>query len=313
METDESLLSCPSVVYSEKGVEVTLGIAQNIPFCSHRKDFSVDTNESDLGEHFPSYSYRPTSPPRYLPIHAPKAGLAVSSSPPKKFEPKIMVPNNVPVKDQEALKQQESTTRKEPKTPAKDGKKLRFSNFACLLEAAIEGDIAEVKKLIEDEGLHPDTCNADGVTSLHCAAGMSNIELVEYLIQREANVNVCDDHGWTPLHSAAYLNSKDISEVLLNNGADVEASDSQGQTPLGLATDIELIRFIGELVRRKNSAEFVTALYDFDASNDGDSYSDDELYFKKGTTMKILNREDAEWWYAEKDGREGYVPRRYVQ
>ncbi|PJF19417.1 hypothetical protein PSACC_00812, partial [Paramicrosporidium saccamoebae] len=289
---------------------------------SHRKDFSVDTNDSDVSEALPEYvnTLRASSPLRCLPIHVMKLqnGSAASPLPLKKQGNPEAIAQDCPVESAECVEGcqekieelQDKLTLRKGTAPVKRERKIRFNSFACLLEAALEGDFEEVKHLIENEGLHPDTCNADGVTSLHCAAGMSRQDMVEYLVDKGANVNVCDDNGWTPLHSSAYTNSLQITDILLSHGGDVEAMDSQGQAPLGLATDFDVIRVLGEAVRRKNSSGRVTALYDFDAANE-DNYQDDELSFLKGEQLRIITREDPEWWLAEKDGKEGYVPRRY--
>ena len=50
------------------------------------------------------------------------------------------------------------------------------------------------------------------------------------------------------------------------------------------------------------------------AKFDYDSQTDDDLTFKKGDLMYIINTEDNDWWYAQlKDtGTEGYIPSNYV-
>lgn len=191
---------------------------------------------------------------------------------------------------------------------------IRFSNFACLLDAAWQGDLEEVRKMIEEKDVSPDACNADGVTALHCAAASANYAMVEYLLEAGANANVADDHGWTPLHSAAYNNHQETVELLLAYGADVEALDSQGQTPISLPTDIEMIRTFGEIVSRKNSAEWLVALYDF-CGEDVENAEGDELDFGRGDRLRILRRDDANWWLAEReDGSAlGYIPRQFIQ
>jgi hypothetical protein len=309
VETDAYLLKSIPLLYSEKIIEADLDerSANN-----HRKDFSVDTNDSDVSEALPDYvnGLRASSPLRCLPIHTMKMqnGSTPTTLSSKKQENSEAIAQGCPVGSAKCLEEPQDLRN----VAVKRERKIRFNNFACLLEAALEGDFDEVKHLVENEGLHPDTCNADGVTSLHCAAGMSRQDMVEYLVDKGANVNVCDDNGWTPLHSSAYTNSLQITETLLSHGGDVEAMDSQGQAPLGLATDFEVIRVLGEAVRQKNSAGRVTALYDFDATHE-DSAQDDELSFLKGEQLRIVAREDPEWWLAEKDGKEGYIPRRYVQ
>ena len=50
------------------------------------------------------------------------------------------------------------------------------------------------------------------------------------------------------------------------------------------------------------------ALYDYDAR------SDDDLTFRKGETLEILNSKDGDWWLARSPvtGAEGYLPSNYV-
>ena len=50
------------------------------------------------------------------------------------------------------------------------------------------------------------------------------------------------------------------------------------------------------------------ALYNFDASGG------DELSFRKGDVLKVLNMEDDKHWFrAELNGREGLIPKNYIQ
>lgn len=50
------------------------------------------------------------------------------------------------------------------------------------------------------------------------------------------------------------------------------------------------------------------ALYDYDAR------SDDDLTFRKGDKLEILNSKDGDWWFArsQQTGVEGYLPSNYV-
>ncbi|KAK7113476.1 growth factor receptor-bound protein 2-like [Littorina saxatilis] len=49
------------------------------------------------------------------------------------------------------------------------------------------------------------------------------------------------------------------------------------------------------------------------AKHDFQATAEDELSFKKGSILKILSKEDDKNWYrAEQDGREGYVPNNYI-
>jgi len=50
-----------------------------------------------------------------------------------------------------------------------------------------------------------------------------------------------------------------------------------------------------------------TALYDFEAQ------SPQDLPFRKGDTIRILNNSDKSWWEGELNGRQGLVPANYVR
>lgn len=67
-------------------------------------------------------------------------------------------------------------------------------------------------------------------------------ELVQFLIEKGADVNVKTSGGVTPLHYAATVNYADKDylryfKILLDNGADVNIRDVTGQTPLKQAQD----------------------------------------------------------------------------
>ena len=50
------------------------------------------------------------------------------------------------------------------------------------------------------------------------------------------------------------------------------------------------------------------AMYDYN------SQMKEDLNFRKGDLMYIINREDGDWWYArhKTNGQEGYIPSNYI-
>ena len=60
----------------------------------------------------------------------------------------------------------------------------------------------------------------------------SNIEIVEFLVKKGANVNLCDEEGKTPLMWASWAGRTEIVEFLIKNGADISAEDKFGETAL---------------------------------------------------------------------------------
>lgn len=73
-----------------------------------------------------------------------------------------------------------------------------------LLQAAANGDLNEIRRLIEIEKVSSNIKNNDGSTPLHVAAYMGRLETVQYLIEKaQANPYVEDNDRITPLHKAA--------------------------------------------------------------------------------------------------------------
>ena len=135
-----------------------------------------------------------------------------------------------------------------------------------LHQAAAEGDVAQVKKLLatgaainakDSDGNTPlnlavkaghraivmflidkgADVNAPGRWSarpLHEAAWEGHVELVKLLIARGADVNAWQGDYWTPLHSAADQGHKAVSEILIASGADINLN-REGGTPLHTA------------------------------------------------------------------------------
>jgi ankyrin repeat protein len=79
---------------------------------------------------------------------------------------------------------------------------------------------------------------ADAQTDLLNVARKEDHHQVQQLIASGANVNVQEErHGLTPLHVAASLGNLDIAQTLIINGSDVNARDKYGAIPLHMAAD----------------------------------------------------------------------------
>ncbi|MFZ2738338.1 MAG: ankyrin repeat domain-containing protein [Burkholderiaceae bacterium] len=74
--------------------------------------------------------------------------------------------------------------------------------------------------------------NTNDESPLMLAALKGQLQLVEQLIAREADVN---KPGWTPLHYAATAGQVAVIRLLLENDAYIDASSPNGSTPLMLA------------------------------------------------------------------------------
>ena len=75
-----------------------------------------------------------------------------------------------------------------------------------------------------------------GNTLLHIACENDDLPLVQYLIEKKANVNAQNYQEQTPLHLACYhANGYQVVRHLIQNGANIKAKDKEGKTPLHIA------------------------------------------------------------------------------
>lgn len=75
---------------------------------------------------------------------------------------------------------------------------------------------------------------------IYCAAGRGDLEQIKRLVGEGGNVNYVykpDIYGYTTLHLAAYYALNEIVEYLIQNGADVNVISKDGKTPLDLAEE----------------------------------------------------------------------------
>ena len=128
----------------------------------------------------------------------------------------------------------------------------------CLLAAATNGDVKEIRRLLRN-GENPNQADEyDGITALMCAAENGHSEAAKVLLENKADPNQADkigamplpglpenehlatfglshDSGGTALMRAATFGHSETVEVLLNNKATPNQATRNGLTALMLA------------------------------------------------------------------------------
>jgi ankyrin repeat protein len=92
-----------------------------------------------------------------------------------------------------------------------------FGDNTGLHWAAIQG-LAEMARMLIDNGADVDIRNSAGETPLHWAAKEGQKELVVILIVHGANVNARSKGSWTPLRWAEAHGYKEIARILMAAG-----------------------------------------------------------------------------------------------
>ena len=109
------------------------------------------------------------------------------------------------------------------------GSAFAQSGFPPLHQAAGDGDVAAVKRLI-DGGADVNAQLKDGFAPLHVAAGAGHIGIAVALIKAGADINIKAKNGLVPLHVAAVYGQTDVAIVLAKAGADINAKENDGET-----------------------------------------------------------------------------------
>jgi ankyrin repeat protein len=105
-----------------------------------------------------------------------------------------------------------------------------------LLQAAEEGNLDEVRDLVENQGVDVNTAkNEFGETALHLAAFGDHLDVVQYLAtRRRVDVDAKDRNGMTALHLAAAENHLYVVQFLVSI-VDDDATNFSGETALDIA------------------------------------------------------------------------------
>jgi ankyrin repeat protein len=108
-----------------------------------------------------------------------------------------------------------------------------------LLVAVHDGDVAEVGRLLDEDGQLVEARLGFGQTPLLFAAKQGHVNVVRLLLGRGANSEASDEEGSTALHYAL-LSSRieEVVDVLLDWGADANKTGHRGATPLMLASGL---------------------------------------------------------------------------
>ena len=94
-------------------------------------------------------------------------------------------------------------------------------------------DNEEVKRILTETGI--DAGDSYLRTALLWAAFYDNSNLLNWLIDNQADVNRQDRNGYSALHFAAQEKRVEVAKLLLEAGAQIDVLDIHGNTPLWTA------------------------------------------------------------------------------
>ncbi|XP_050393170.1 serine/threonine-protein kinase TNNI3K [Patella vulgata] len=107
--------------------------------------------------------------------------------------------------------------------------------------AAANGDLSGLKYLI-DNGENINVRSSDGMTPLAIAAFWGYADVVEFLLENRADVNLTNKgNNWTPLHCASFQGHGKVILNLMQHTPDLYIKDNLGRTAVDFASALDAV------------------------------------------------------------------------
>ncbi|MBN2435868.1 MAG: ankyrin repeat domain-containing protein [Spirochaetes bacterium] len=119
----------------------------------------------------------------------------------------------------------------------------------------------------------------NGQTALHHAIEKKNIEALNVILKRKANVDIADKSGNTPLHLAVKTQNYVAIDAILKKKANVNLANKSGNTPLHLAVEMGSLNNVRKLL-----------IYGADMHiKNNDGYAPYQIIFKNPNILNIAD------------------------
>ncbi|CEN33071.1 putative ankyrin repeat protein [Capnocytophaga cynodegmi] len=161
--------------------------------------------------------------------------------------------------------------------------------------------------LLSLEGNEVDKLTHDKRTYLFWAAFQNNLPLINYLLQKGADVNVKDSHMYTPLLFATVRGNinTELYDILINKGANIDEKNENGANALLLAIPhIKDLKEAQYFIKKGLSLKSIDNNGDnalFYAARNGNQKIINQL-IKKGLNPKTLNNKGQNLMFAASEG-----------
>ncbi|EPZ35751.1 hypothetical protein O9G_003369 [Rozella allomycis CSF55] len=131
----------------------------------------------------------------------------------------------------------------------------------------IAANVTMVKHYIENEGFSPNAKDDNGYFPLAAAVAYDHLDVIEYLLQRNADINLTDNEGGNCLF---YCENIEIAQMLISRGANHLLKDHAGLSVLDFAIEND---YEDDIINLWRGLFGIPLLNDV---NDGDNQAFDE-------------------------------------
>lgn len=124
----------------------------------------------------------------------------------------------------------------------------------------LAGDFEKIKSFVATGGVNLNYIDSTGDSYLQNVIGKNtNYDILEFLINNGANINLVDSQYGSALHKAVFIVDYLLIEYLLNRGANINVVDNDGETPIYWAIrcgNEEMVEFL-----LSHNADYMHMLY----------------------------------------------------
>jgi len=107
---------------------------------------------------------------------------------------------------------------KENEYKLNDSFRSNIDRATQMCQAARRGDLVELQSLVIHHGTSVDTADYDHRTAMHLACSEGYMDMVRFLVDNNANINVQDRWGNTPCDEAVYGKHFELVTFLESKG-----------------------------------------------------------------------------------------------
>ncbi|MGH0175067.1 UNVERIFIED_CONTAM: hypothetical protein FKN15_069735 [Acipenser sinensis] len=126
------------------------------------------------------------------------------------------------------------------------GYEFKEKDLGKLHKAASTGDLSKLKQLAKKHDLSQ--LDKENRTPLHLACAHGHVDVVHFLTESKAKLNLCDNDNRSPLMKAVQCQQEHCAVTLLEHDADPDLVDINGNTALHLAALIPAISMAIQLL-----------------------------------------------------------------
>ena len=135
--------------------------------------------------------------------------------------------------------------------------KTTMNGFTPLLISIIKKHTNITRLLLNVNEIDINKCEEQQKCSpLYIAAQVGNIDIVELLIQRNADINLCNFEGDHALMISVNLGHFDITKLLIDSGADINHCDHANANALYFASQNGYLNIVELLIKEIQSTMF---------------------------------------------------------